>query len=642
MTSAAVVPSVECPRCASEVPDGNFCGCCGCHLAAPEPQGALQWLRLKTFGASPSERVLRPHLLSSLFPQLPGRSRRPFLIILLLGSASLLGFVLLHMPAAGITTSAFGLPLLFFLYLRATGLAIGAYRLLLVLAGVLGAALGVAWVMVSGALVARSYGVPMGVGFALHHVAGAGVAIPASGMLLMTVPVIVARLLRRTPGETLDGFAIGAMGALAFTATATLTRLAPQFAGGLVVANRPLGGLLVESLLCALTIPVTAAAAGGMVGMLLWFDHPGPDRTKDHPRRVRLVLVLLAGLALLAHTALGVIDVFALEQSWTAALHLLMAAVALVALRIAMHLGLLHEAHDPSRADEPILCEYCEMVVPDMAFCPACGVAARASSRRSRRARRESRPQPVESETAPAGVTAERAYPGFAVPVADYLAPTIRRPRFGWLLTRWGVVVMSAAVAVAGLTLWLTPKIAHYMCPPDCGRPPTGVPVMALPRFSAPGFSVSYPAPGSAYQIATAPSGVTATYTGGDGGVMQLFSEPANGRSARDIVRAVIRRTHPNAKVDYEIPNAMVGYQPGYGEVADSWPQSSSARYSRIRILVMAAVKNDIALIAFATGPYRAFGPDFGPGPPSGANLELAMDLGKYVNSFQWTGDPAR
>ncbi|HPQ41517.1 MAG TPA: PD-(D/E)XK nuclease family protein, partial [bacterium] len=110
--------------------------------------------------------------------------------------------------------------------------------------------------------------------------------------------------------------------------------------------------------------------------------------------------------------------------------------------------------------------------------------------------------------------------------------------------------------------------------------------------------------------------------------VMQLFSEPANGRSPRDIVKAAIRRTHPNAKVDYEIPNAMVGYQPGYGEVADDWPQSSTARYSRVRILVMAAVKNDIALIAFATGPYRAFGPDFGPGPPSGANLELAMDMG--------------
>jgi hypothetical protein len=86
----------------------------------------------------------------------------------------------------------------------------------------------------------------------------------------------------------------------------------------------------------------------------------------------------------------------------------------------------------------------------------------------------------------------------------------------------------------------------------------------------------------------------------------------------------------------------MVGYQPGYGEAADDWPQGSAAAYSRVRIIVMAAVKNDVALIAFATGPYRAFGPDSGPGIPSGANLQLAQDMGKYVNSFQWSGDPDR
>ena len=167
---------------------------------------------------------------------------------------------------------------------------------------------------------------------------------------------------------------------------------------------------------------------------------------------------------------------------------------------------------------------------------------------------------------------------------------------------------------------------------------------MALPRFAAPdgSFTVSYPAPGSAYTISTHDAGVTATYTGGDGGVMQLFAELAGGRAPRDIVRSVVARSYPDAKVAYEIPNAMVGYQPGYGEVADVWPQSSTASYRRVRVLVMTAVKNDVALVAFATGPYHAFGPDFGPGLPSGANLEIAQDMGKYVNSFQWDGDPAR
>ena len=39
---------------------------------------------------------------------------------------------------------------------------------------------------------------------------------------------------------------------------------------------------------------------------------------------------------------------------------------------------------------------------------------------------------------------------------------------------------------------------------------------------------------------------------------------------------------------------------------------------------------------------YHEFGPDFGGGPPSGANLEIAEDMGKYVNSFSWRGDQPR
>jgi len=54
---------------------------------------------------------------------------------------------------------------------------------------------------------------------------------------------------------------------------------------------------------------------------------------------------------------------------------------------------------------------------------------------------------------------------------------------------------------------------------------------------------------------------------------------------------------------------------------------------------VMVAVKNDYALVAAATGPYHEFAPDFGSGHPSGANLQLALDMGKYVNSFSWRDD---
>jgi hypothetical protein len=73
-------------------------------------------------------------------------------------------------------------------------------------------------------------------------------------------------------------------------------------------------------------------------------------------------------------------------------LYLAVALLALFLLRVGLHLALLHEAHDEIQSDEPLLCPHCGHVVPDMAFCPACGVATRASSRSSRGARREVRP----------------------------------------------------------------------------------------------------------------------------------------------------------------------------------------------------------------------------------------------------------
>ena len=57
---------------------------------------------------------------------------------------------------------------------------------------------------------------------------------------------------------------------------------------------------------------------------------------------------------------------------------------------------------------------------------------------------------------------------------------------------------------------------------------------------------------------------------------------------------------------------------------------------------ISAGLENDLALIAAAFGPYHQFGPNFGPGRPSPASLQIAQDMGWYVNSLQWQGDPPR
>jgi len=104
---------------------------------------------------------------------------------------------------------------------------------------------------------------------------------------------------------------------------------------------------------------------------------------------------------------------------------------------------------------------------------------------------------------------------------------------------------------------------------------------------------------------------------------MQLFSQPAANRSPEQIAKDLIKKTFPDTRTAYLIPNAMVGYHPGYGEAADLLATGLQQQFTlKMRVLVMVAVKNDLALVARG-GPFRAFGPDSGSGKPSGASLQI-------------------
>jgi RsiW-degrading membrane proteinase PrsW (M82 family) len=392
------VPTAVCRVCQTDVPAGEYCGLCGCHLTPRRGEGP-DWLRIRDFGAAPGEHLLQPSLTSSLFPHLPSRSRTAFRLGLVVVLAALVAFAVLRLPAAMITVAALGLPLLFLIYLRESD-AFRDYPLAtLVLTAALGIGLAVGWVLLTGAAVARSYGVALGSGVVGARMLRDGIGIPLGGVILMLMPAVIVRLLRPPTREALDGFVIGALGALAFTAAATLTRLAPQFSTG-VVSKRPMESLIVEAGIRGVAVPLTAAAFGGLIGAALWFTRPP---SKEHQRRglVRLVLVLFAGSVLAVYLGLGLIDVARFPQVLMLVLYLVLALVALFLLRVGLHLALLHEAHDEIQADEPLLCPHCGHVVPDMAFCPACGAATRASSRSSRKTRRETRP--VRSEAEPEG-----------------------------------------------------------------------------------------------------------------------------------------------------------------------------------------------------------------------------------------------
>jgi hypothetical protein len=392
------VPTAVCRICQTDVPAGEYCGLCGCHLTPRRGEGP-DWLRIRDFGAAPGEHLLQPSLTSSLFPHLPSRSRTAFRLGLALVIVALVAFTLLRLPAALVTVSALGLPLLFLIYLRESD-AFRDYPIAtLVLTAALGIGLAVGWVLLTGSAVARSYGVALGSAIVGARMLRNGIGIPLGGVILMLMPAVIVRLMRPPTREALDGFMIGALGALSFTAAATLTRLAPQFGTG-VVSKRPMESLIVEAGIRGVAVPLTAAAAGGLIGAALWFTRP-LSKQNQRPGLVRLVLVLFAVAVLAVYLGLGLIDVARFPQLLMLVLYLALALVALLLLRVGLQMALLHEAHDAIQSDEPLLCPHCGHVVPDMAFCPACGVATRASSRSSRKTRREIRP--VRSEAEPEG-----------------------------------------------------------------------------------------------------------------------------------------------------------------------------------------------------------------------------------------------
>jgi hypothetical protein len=486
-----------------------------------------------------------------LFPHLTARSRVPFGVALALLTVLLVGFAVLRWQAPLIAVAAVGVALVFVVYLREAGIQHDVPTRQLALTAALSAVLGVGWSMATGAVIAASHDVALsGDGLDRDRLLG-GVAIPVGSVILMVIPPALLRFVRPVPRPPLDGYAVGALSAVVFTAGATLVRLIPQFATGVKAEDRWVGSLLVQAGIQGLTLPLTAMALGGLVGIVLWAG-----------RLWATVASMVA--ALMLYAIMGVVEYAPVLQGLHFAAHIAIAVVALIAL----HIGERAEAPDPERTD------------------------------------RDGR----------AGST--RVLAALAAGVA---------------------VAVTAGVLTAVRT---TPDVPKIVCPPDCGRPPIGEPIESNPRFYADdgAFSVQYPGPGSAYDATFEPDGVELKFTGGDTGTLELFGLPADNRTPKEIAEGLIHEYYPGATTAYEIPNAMVGYEPGYGVVADDYPQDANGRFTRLRLIVMVAVKNDYALVAGAIGPYREFTRDFGTGHPSGANLQLAMDMGKYVNSFRWGG----
>lgn len=232
---------------------------------------------------------------------------------------------------------------------------------------------------------------------------------------------------------------------------------------------------------------------------------------------------------------------------------------------------------------------------------------------------------------------------GYAAPVQPGSVPAQRHSSHRKVIGLLALAVALTAGVVVGVASLLTPTPQRFVCPPTCGKPPTATPIAALPRFTGPGgaYSFEYLPTGGAITASRDRTGVTESITGDIAGTVRLFGTDAQGRTAQQEAEALIGQAYSSARRAYVVPNAFVGYQPGYGEVDDVQLQTSTGGYAHERLVVMVAVKNGVALVGEAVGDYHAFTP--ADGHASAVGLLVAPQLlDPLINTFAWQGDPPR
>ncbi|MGI9126192.1 MAG: zinc ribbon domain-containing protein, partial [Mycobacterium sp.] len=374
--------------CDSTVPAETFCGRCGADLAAPVSTVSVL-LRPRVYATAPREPIWVPRVSSSLFPRLPEQARKPFrlglilvlIAVIVLASAQLNGYL-------GVI-AVIGWPLLFLIYVWESDGFHDIPPRVLAAAAVLGVGLGAGWWLAIGTKIAGAYGVTTGSSLLLlNEVLNIGLLISLGGGVLMLVPAVITRLIRVPVRESLDGFVVGAFGALWFATAAATTILAPQFAEGLI-EDQGAGRMFEDAVTYGIVDPIVTTAAGGLFGLSMWFT---PDRHEGRdPRRARAALTICTLLAIGVYAAVWVVDTLTVQRTLDLTAKISLAVLALVIVRAGVQIALLHEQPDPANGG-PVLCVHCVRVVPDMPFCVACGAAARASSRSSRRLRHQSPP----------------------------------------------------------------------------------------------------------------------------------------------------------------------------------------------------------------------------------------------------------
>jgi len=355
-----------CSACGQDVPSTRFCIRCGTAFVEND---ALRSRR--RFAASPNERKLSPRVTSSLFPQLPRAAMRTFRGVFLIAIGGVIALGLASLFPLAIAIAAVIVPVLTVVYL--VDVDIYEDHPLRVIG------LTVAWGAVAGVavgLIARTSS-PSGADLLSRSIRESllieGVALPLLGLVLAVLgPLFLLR--NRRFDDVLDGTTFGSVSAVWLSAAALLTSSSLLFADGIRPGGSPLEWVA-RLLQLAVAGPLLWAGVVGAATGSIWLRYRAPAA-----HRKALGLLGQPAVALTLAALVVVASAFAqltLPVLGALAVMLGLAGTALVWLRHAIHVGLVHES-TTIPVGATITCANCGCSTPQHTFCCECGISFRA------------------------------------------------------------------------------------------------------------------------------------------------------------------------------------------------------------------------------------------------------------------------
>jgi hypothetical protein len=203
-----------------------------------------------------------------------------------------------------------------------------------------------------------------------------------------------------------------------------------------------------------------------------------------------------------------------------------------------------------------------------------------------------------------------------------------------------GGLVLAGMVGLGIAAYLLRPQPSHCTGANCIKRPQASVlPAPATYHSSIYGYSVDYfPkwAPDTQNDSSISWSG---SYSDGASYQYSFTAERANRRGAQEIVQSIQQSKFGGATLVYPLPDADLGFTPGYGAVYDLFASGDQASHQRVMIIV--AVQGDVAVEFVGLGPARQASPNQD-GHPNPAGVDFVHDP-QYLETTEtvtWPGEP--